>query len=203
MDVFDPRVNDYIARAADFAKPILEHWRELIHTACPEITEAVKWAIPHFDYKGKSMLVMAAYKNHCSFSFLQASSMSDSRLKESADLKPVQRFLGKVTSLNDLPNDDEFIAMIKEAMKLNEKGKAAAKKPAATTKIIETPDSFQQSLNANPAVLKVWKSKSPSFQKEYNIWIGDAKTEATRQKRIDQALEWIGEDKGRFWQYQK
>ena len=39
----DPRIDAYIARAAPFARPILEHVRERVHAAAPEAEEAIKW----------------------------------------------------------------------------------------------------------------------------------------------------------------
>ena len=47
----DPRIDDKIAQAAPFARPILEHWRALIHQVVPEVGEAIKWGMPHFTYK--------------------------------------------------------------------------------------------------------------------------------------------------------
>ena len=131
--------------------------------------------------------------------------MSDLRLRDNKNLKPIQRFLGKVTRMEDLPPDDEFIAMLKEAIQLNENGvKIKREKPAADKpKILETPDYLEAALNANPAAKAVFESKSNSFRKEYIIWISDAKTDETRQKRIAEALEWIAEGKGRFWKHQK
>lgn len=198
-------VDAYIANAADFARPILAHWRQLIHKNCPDITEAVKWSFPHFEYKGDNLCVLAAYKHHCSFTFLKAELMSDSRLKASKDLKPIQRFLGKVTKLADLPPDKEFVAMLKEAMLLNEKGiKIKREKPETDKpKVFETPDYLQVALDANPKAKAFFESKSNSFRKEYIVWITDAKTDETRQKRISEALEWIAEGKGRFWKHQK
>ena len=37
----DPRVDAYIEKAADFAKPILMEIRERVHAACPEVEEAI------------------------------------------------------------------------------------------------------------------------------------------------------------------
>ena len=204
MAQYDLKAAEYIAKSEDFARPILEHWRKLIYDTCPEVAEAIKWGIPHYDYKGDFMCVMASYKNHCSFSFLKAALMSDPRLKGQADLKPTQRFMGKITSAADLPTDEDFIAMIKEAMVLNEKGLKVAVAPKSDKpKVVETPDYFIEKLEANPAAKAIFDSKSASYRKDYNIWIADAKTDATRQKRMDQALEWIAEGKGRFWQYEK
>jgi uncharacterized protein YdeI (YjbR/CyaY-like superfamily) len=198
-------VDLYIAGAEDFARPILEHWRRLIRENCPDAEEAIKWSLPHFDYKGDHMCVMAAYKSHCSFTFLKGELMSDPRLKAGKDVKPIKRFLGKITQLNELPAEEDFIAMIKEAAQLNEEGiKIKREKPVAEKpKVLEVPDYFKAALEGNVKAKEVFESKSNSFRKEYTIWITDAKTDETRQKRINEALEWIAEGKGRFWKHQK
>ncbi|WPU95271.1 YdeI/OmpD-associated family protein [Mucilaginibacter sabulilitoris] len=203
MKNFDPKVDEYIATSADFAKPVLEHWRQLIHDNCPDVVEAIKWGFPHFDYKGDFMCVIASYKNHCSFTFLKAELMNDARLKDSKTLKPIQRFLGKVTKLSDLPPDEEFIGMLKEAMVLNEKGIKVMAPKSDKPKVLEMPDYFSEKLAGNAKAKAVFESKSDSFRKDYIIWISDAKTDATRQKRMEEAIEWIAEGKGRFWKYEK
>ncbi|WP_183558643.1 YdeI/OmpD-associated family protein [Mucilaginibacter sp. SP1R1] len=202
---YNSAVDAYITNSEDFAKPILEHLRKLIQENCPNVEETIKWSLPHFDYKGDNMGVIAAYKNHCSFTFLKAELMTDPRLKESKNLKPIQRFMGKITKKADLPADEEFIAMLKEAMLLNEQGiKIKREKPESDKpKILETPDYLMAALTANPKAKQVFESKSNSFRKEYIIWITDAKTDDTRKKRISEALEWIAEGKGRFWKNQK
>jgi uncharacterized protein YdhG (YjbR/CyaY superfamily) len=48
----DPRIDEKIAKAAPFARPILEHWRALVHATVPGVEEAIKWGMPHFVYKG-------------------------------------------------------------------------------------------------------------------------------------------------------
>ncbi|WP_158994188.1 YdeI family protein [Mucilaginibacter sp. L196] len=202
---YNSAVDAYIANSEDFAKPILEHWRLLIHKNCPDVEETIKWSLPHFDYKDDNMCVVASYKNHCSFTFLKAELMTNPRLKINKDLKPIQRFLGKISKITDLPPDDEFISMLKEAMQLNEKGiKIKRNKPESDKpKILETPDYLLVALITNPKAKEVFESKSNSFRKEYIVWITDTKTDETRQKRISEALEWIGEGKSRFWKHQK
>lgn len=203
MKKFNSDVDTYISKAEDFSKPILKHWRQIVHDTCPDVDEAIKWGIPHFDYKGDFMCVMASYKNHCSFSFIKAELMNDKRLKDNKNLKPIQRFLGKIKTLSDLPTDNEFIGFLKEAMELNEKGIKVAPKKSVKPKVVETPDYFTEKLEANPKAKEIFETKSNSFRKNYLIWITDAKTESTRNKRIEQSLEWIAEGKDRFWQYAK
>ena len=202
----NPQFDEYQEAASDFAKPIMAHLRNLVHEQCPEVVEVIKWGIPHFDYKGEMMCIFAAYKNHCSFGFWKESLMGDERLKANPDLKAVKRFMGKLTSLSDLPSDGELIGFIQEAMALNEKGVKLPPrqdaKPAKTSEI-DMPEAFAEQLSRNAQANEVFQSKSPSFRREYVVWIADAKTDITRQKRIDESLEWIAQGKGRFWKYEK
>lgn len=203
---FNPQFDEYQEAASDFAKPIMVHLRKLVHKQCPEVLEEIKWGIPHFVYKDEMLCIFAAYKNHCSFSFWKASLMSDARFKANPDLKAAQRFMGKLTSLSDLPSDSELIAFIQEAMVLNDNGvKLAPRQDAKPAKAAEIafPAAFAEQLSRHKQANEIFQSKSPSFRKEYVVWIAEAKTDQTRQKRIDESLEWIAQGKGRFWKYQK
>lgn len=199
----DPKIDAYADKLEDFAKPILAHLRALVHAACPDVREEIKWGIPHFDYAGEMMCIFAAYKKHCSFGFWKDSLMSDSRLKGNGDLPAAKRFMGKLTSLADLPPDSDLTAWIKEAMSLNERGIKLPSRKSEAPKEVGMPAVFAEALAANPAAKAIFEGKSASFQKEYNVWIGDAKTDATRDKRIEESLSWIAEGKGRFWKYAK
>ncbi|MFG6487540.1 YdeI family protein [Roseateles sp. BYS78W] len=202
----NPQFDEYQEAASDFAKPIMAHLRQLVHQQCPEVIEEIKWGIPHFDYKGEALCIFAAYKNHCSFGFWKEPLMSDARLKANRDLKAAKRFMGKLTSLSDLPPDGELIAFIQEAMALNDQGVKLPPRQdvkAAKAAEIAVPEAFAEQLSRHAQANEVFQSKSPSFRKEYVVWIADAKTEQTRQKRIDEALEWIAQGKGRFWKYEK
>jgi uncharacterized protein YdeI (YjbR/CyaY-like superfamily) len=199
----NPKVDAYAEKVEDFAKPVLAHLRALIHATCPDVIEEVKWGIPHFDYNGGMMCVFAAYKKHCSFTFYKDALMSDARLKANAGIPAAQHFMGKLTNVADLPSDRELESWIKESMALNEQGMKLPARESKTPKEVEMPAAFADKLQANPKITKIFESKSASFQKEYNVWIGDAKTEATRDKRIEEAIAWIAEGKGRFWKYAK
>lgn len=203
MSQFNPAVDAYIAKSADFAKPILEYLRKLIHDTCPEVEEVVKWGYPHFDYKGDMMLILAAFKNHCSFSLYKAELMSDAKLLESVKAGQRMGYMDKLKSVSDLPAKKVLVAYIKEAMALNEKGIKKVRPKSDKPKVPDVPDYLDAALAANKKAKAVFESKSDSFRKEYIAWITDAKTEATRQKRMEQALEWIAEGKARFWQYNK
>jgi len=52
MGTKDTRIDAYITRSADFAKPILNRIRKVVHAACPDVEETMKWSFPHFMHKG-------------------------------------------------------------------------------------------------------------------------------------------------------
>ena len=159
MTQSNPQVDGYIAKAADFARPILEYLRKIIHETCPDVEEVIKWGIPHFDYKGDMMCILAAYKKHCSFSIWKAELMNNPKLKE--NVKPGQSMgnMDKITSLSDLPEKDILIAYIKEAMALNEAGVKKVKPKSENPRVIEVPDYFNKKLATNPLAGEIFDTK--------------------------------------------
>ena len=199
----NPKVDAYIAKSAPFAQPILQHLRTLLHKACPNIEENIKWSMPVFDYHG-IMCNMAAFKQHCSFGFWKASVMKDAQFLQSKENREGMGHLGKITSLKDLPSDKKIISWIKEAMKLNEAAvKVPRDKPKQPSLPVENPDWLIKELKKNKKAWGHFQAFSASGKKEYVEWITEAKTDATKQKRLEQALAWMEEGKPRNWKYMK
>jgi len=194
----------YIAKSADFAKPILEHLRKLVHKACPGVEETMKWSMPFFQYQGAILCNMAAFKRHCAFGFWQASLMRDpAKVMQLKDKEAAGHF-GHILSLKDLPADKILLAYIKEVVGLNEMtGKLPARKKAPPKKELPVPESLAAALKKNKKAMAAWEAFAPSHRREYNEWVTEAKTEETRQKRVDTTIEWITEGKSRHWKYKK
>lgn len=200
MNKQDPRIDAYIAKAAPFAQTILQHIRKLVHKACPDITETMKWSFPHFEYKGV-VCSMAAFKQHCAFGFWKASIMKDpNKIMQIKDRGAMGHF-DRITTVKDLPADKIMIAYIKEAVQLNENGIKLPAKTKTTRKEIVVPADIIAALKKNSKAKKVFEAFSPSHQKEYIEWITEAKTEPTRIKRLNTMLEWLEEGKDRNWKY--
>jgi len=201
MEQYDSRVDAYIDKSAPFAQPILRHLRQLVHSVSPLLAETMKWGFPFFDYKG-SVCQMAAFKEHLGFGFWKQNQLNDlGKLIQQED--GTAGSFGKITSLSDLPADEILVDFIKQAMALNEKGvkMPVKKEPAAKTELV-VPDYFLDFLVTNPRAIETFHNFSNSHKKEYIEWIVDAKTEATRLKRMETALEWMSEGKSRHWKYQ-
>ncbi len=206
MPQIDARVDAYIAAAPEFAQPILEHFRSLVHQACPEVVETIKWGMPSFDYKGP-YCSMAAFKKHCAFGFWKAALLSDGVVEPNAKAMnwgapgsdPIP---AKITSLQDLPNKTAVLRLLKTAKNLNDDG---VKVPTAinTKPKLEMPADFKKALASDKSANANYKKMTPSQQREYLEWILDAKRPETRAQRIATAVEWIAEGKTRNWKYQK
>jgi uncharacterized protein YdeI (YjbR/CyaY-like superfamily) len=189
----DPRVDAYIARAADFARPILLRVRKLVHAACPEVTEAIKWGAPFYEHKG-ILLATPAFKQHCALIFWKG--------KLIFDKGDQQKKFRHLTSLTDLPDAKILTGYIKQALELNEAGvKTPRRQPKSKGKLV-VPAYFLAALAKNKKALAAFLNFSPSCKSEYVEWITEAKREETRTKRIETAIEWIAKGKSRNWKYQ-
>jgi uncharacterized protein YdeI (YjbR/CyaY-like superfamily) len=64
------------------------------------------------------------------------------------------------------------------------------------------PADFAAALKKNKKAQATFEAFSPSHRREYLEWITDAKQEATRQRRMTTAIEWMSEGKSLNWKYQ-
>ncbi|MEP6467420.1 MAG: YdeI/OmpD-associated family protein [Parafilimonas sp.] len=204
MENYNKEVTAYIAKMADFAKPILNHLREIIFRTCPDVEENIKWGTPHYSFKGDHLCMFGGFKQHCSFSLYKAELMKDKEIQESVKGGKKFGYMDKVKDISELPDSKILVAYIKEAMELNATG-IAKPKPVKEKSAVEVvaPNAFLDALKKDKQATAIFESKSPSFRKNYIVWLADAKTEETRQKRVNQSLEWIAEGKDRFWQSKK
>jgi uncharacterized protein YdeI (YjbR/CyaY-like superfamily) len=201
----DTRVDAYIARAADFAKPILEHLRQVVHEGCPGVQETIKWGVPHFEYKGNILCGIAAFKQHCAFGFWLGANLSDpDKILNKVGATSMGN-LGPLKTLKDLPPKKILKKYIKEAMVLGETGvkKEPKKLENAVAKNIKVPPYFLSALKKNKQALAAFKDLSISRRKEYIEWITGAKTEDTRNKRMATSITWLSEGKSLNWKYEK
>ncbi len=199
MPTTDPRVDAYIEKSKDFAKPILNHVRNLVHEACPDVEETWKWSFPHFTYKGDMLCHMASFKEHCAFGFWKQSLIEGANFPE----KNAMGSFGKIKSLDDLPDDRTIKKLIAEAMRLNDLGIKVKKSPPAEKKDLVVPDVLNEALAQNEKAAETFNAFPYSCKKEYVEWITEAKTEPTREKRLATTIEWLAEGKKRNWKYEK
>jgi uncharacterized protein YdeI (YjbR/CyaY-like superfamily) len=195
----DARVDTYIANAAPFARPVLERLRDLVHQVLPDSEETIKWSMPHFTYRGKNVAGMAAFKAHCAFTIHGEGRQSGSQGDDGMG------HLGKIAGLADLPPEAELAAKLHAARDRVMAAGSAVPKPAtrAPKPEISMPEDFAAALAGEPAAGAFFASLAPSHRRDYLEWITEAKSDATRHKRMAQALVWLGEGKKRHWKYEK
>jgi hypothetical protein len=199
MGTRDDRVDAYIARSADFARPILVHLRALVHRACPDVRETIKWGFPHFEHHGV-LCSMASFKAHCGFGFWHAQMRSLSDAGSGNDAAMGQ--FGRITTLEDLPTDAKLAALIRKAAALNAGGVKSVRAASTRPKVpLDVPEDLAAALRKNRGALAHFTAMSASHRREYIEWLVDAKRDETRQKRLATAVEWIGEGKSKEWKY--
>lgn len=195
----DPRIDAYIAKAAPFAQPILQRIRDVVHEACPEVEETMKWSMPTFVYAGGILAGMAAFKQHASFGYWKHALV----MGEGAQRDGMGSY-GKMATLKDVPSKRRLVADIRRAMQLNAAGvktpgprKAAAPKPPP-----ETPPDLLAALAKNRKARTTFEAFAPSHRREYVEWITEARRDETRARRLAQTVEWLAEGKRRNWKYE-
>jgi uncharacterized protein YdeI (YjbR/CyaY-like superfamily) len=201
MPTKDFRLDAYIAQAADFAKPILRHLRKLVHRACPEVEETLKWGFPHFMHKGM-LCSMAAFRQHCAFGFWKGELIG--QVQEAGKQDQAMGHFGRITALSDLPADKVLIGYAQEAVQLNEAGvKLPGRTRSKEKKEVIVPDYLMAALKKNTKARTIFENFAYSHKKEYVEWITEAKREETRAQRLATAVAWMAQGKPRNWKYAK
>ena len=193
----DPRIDAYIARQADFARPILEHLRAVVHEACPDCEETLKWSSPSFIYKGKILAGFAAFKAHATFGF-----WSGGQVVDTSDKAPTAMGqFGRLTSIDELPPRAELAALTRKAMQLIDDGVKPVRNKTVKAPF-SVPQDLRAAIDAVPAARTTFEGFPPSCQREYVEWVTEAKRDETRAKRLAQTVEWLAEGKRRHWKYE-
>jgi uncharacterized protein YdeI (YjbR/CyaY-like superfamily) len=194
----DPRVDDYIEKSAEFARPILKHLRRVVHLGCPQVQEMIKWSCPHFDYKG-IMCGMAAFKHHYAFGFWKGKLIFESG--EHAK-REAMRHLGRIPSLSDLPAEKILIDYVRKAAQLNETGvRSPVRSKTKKETPLKIPKYFSAALKQNHEARTTFEDFSPTNQREYVQWVGEAKRDQTRDQRLKTSILCLAEGKPRNWKY--
>lgn len=184
----NPKVDAYIDRQKDFAQPILQHVRELAHEALPHCEEALKWGVPYFTVNGKNAVGMAAFSKHASVMVCSTETAGGGMGN-----------FGKLTDAGQLPDDDELKQQFRESAEAVQS--PSTSQPEPKPKLATPPDLAKAIANTDGAQA-VFDGLTDAQRRDYIEWVTSAKREATREKRVATAAEWIGEGKKRNWKYE-
>ena len=199
MPTTDPRVDAYIAKSAEFARPLLAQVRQVVHAACPDVEETLKWGMPSFTWRGKILCGMAAFKQHMTLWFWEGRAIVDSDKGGEA----MGQF-GRITRKADLPGKRELAGYVTQAMaRVANAAIQPPKKKAAPKAELPVPEDLAAALRRNVKARATFEGFAPGYRRDHVEWIGEAKRGDTRQRRIAQAVEWLAEGKSRNWKYMK
>ena len=198
MPTRDPRIDAYIEKSAEFARPILTRLRELVHATCPEVEETLKWSSPSFEHHGL-LCGMAAFKQHCTFGFWKHELV----VGDNATWRDAMGSFGRITKLSDLPSKVEFARYMRKAIELNEQGVQAPKRKTVPKAPVPMHPELKTALLKNKKANATFRSFPPSAQRDYLEWVAEAKSDETRARRVAQAVEWMAEGKRRNWKYER
>jgi uncharacterized protein YdeI (YjbR/CyaY-like superfamily) len=197
----DRRVDVYIARSAEFAKPILIRIRKTVHAGCPEVEETIKWSFPSFMYKG-ILCSMAAFKDHCVFGFWKHALLRD-RIAElpRGEGRAMGQF-GRLTAVSELPGEKALLRLVRAAAELNDRGIMKPRRGAPKRdRKLHVPGYFLAAVRKNRKALATFKEFSYTNKKDYVEWVTEARREETRRRRLEAAVAWMVERKPRNWKY--
>jgi len=201
---FDPRLDLYIAKAAPFARPILEYIRDVVHEACPDVVETMKWQMPFFCHtNGKVVVFAGAFKEHLRFGIWNAEAAAS--LREAAGHNAgATGSTVIIRTMKDLPTRKKMLASFRQIWKDAGEGKTVMRRRDHQTPKppLEVPADLAAALKKSKPAQFVFDKFSPSCQREYINWINEAKQLATRERRLEQAVAWMAEGKQRNWKYQ-
>lgn len=195
MTTTDPRVDAYIAKAAPFARPLLERLRRDMHAACGDLDESIRWGRPVFMHNGRLVAGMAAFKQHASFGYWRGGEVVGEARNDGMGQ------FGRLQSLDDLPSSADIAEQVRRAVELVDTDAPRPARTRAPRPPLEMPDVMRQALDAHPAARATFDGFSPSQRRDYIEWIVEAKRDDTRARRLAQALDWLAEGKPRHWKH--
>ncbi|HET7043004.1 MAG TPA: YdeI/OmpD-associated family protein [Gemmatimonadales bacterium] len=196
MPARDKRIDAYIAKAAPFARPILTHIRGVVHEACPDVEESLKWGAPAYLHHG-ILCITAAFKAHCALVLWRAP-----LIVGAVKSRDARGHFGKLTAVKDLPSRKVLVGLLKQAVKLNGSGaKTSQRAKGKPKKAVATPADLAAGLKKSTKARAAWAAFSPSARREYIDWITEAKRPETRAERLKTTLQWVAQGKQRNWKY--
>ena len=197
----NPKVDAYIAKSAPFAQPILNAIRERVLASGVELEETLKWNSPSWTHGGKLLCGMGAFKAHCVFGFWHKDMQVElAKLgKSKVGVGGIHR--ERLVDLSEVPSAAAMKKLMKKVAELALSDKPAMKRSARKPEA-QLPADLERALALNKTAAAQFKAFTPGKRREYIHWIIEAKREATRLARLEQAIEWIAAGKSRHWKYE-
>lgn len=202
----NPLIDDYLkdgcGRCSLFQTPKckVHTWQKcltLLRTIILEtgLQEELKWSMPCYTYQGKTVVMMAAFKEYCCISFFKGSVLEDENglLTKAGEHSKITRIL-KITDITTIVNHRaEIKSLIYQAIALEQSGVKVSK---VTSKLEPWPQELTEICKSNPQLKSAFSALTPGRQRGYLLFFNGAKQSQTRINRIQKYIPLILQGKG-------
>ncbi|MFL1011754.1 YdeI/OmpD-associated family protein [Flavisericum labens] len=150
------------------------------------LNEASKWGMPCYTLNDKNILILSAFKNHCSISFFKGALLSDTKNileKPGANSQAVR--LIKFTDTEKIKTlEADIEAYIHEAIEMEKAGlKIEFKKNPEPI-----PEELEQKFEEDPVLKSAFEALTPGRQRGYILYFSAPKQSKTRISRIEKSI---------------
>ncbi len=186
----NPEVDAYIAGS--------ERWPDEIGALRPMLldaglTEQIKWRMPCYTHGGKNIVIVQEMKDFLSLMFFKGALLvdPDGVLEEQGENTRSARRM-TFRSVGDVERSADTVARyVGAAIEVEEVGLAVEPPPD-----LVLVDELRDRLDADPVLRASFEALTPGRQRQYHLYISEAKRSSTRESRIDACVPKILAGKG-------
>lgn len=157
------------------------------------LEEEVKWGAPCYTLNGVNIVGVGAFKSYFGLWFYQGALLKDREGMLVNAQEGRTKAMRQWRMMSALEINPALIARyVEEAKKLAEAGKKVEKTP----KKLVMPDDLKKALAGDKKAQLAFEALSPGRQREYAVYVNEAKQAVTRSKRIEKILPMIAAGTG-------
>lgn len=165
------------------------------------LQKTIKWGAEVFTYNGRNVLSYGGFKNYFTIWFYNGVFFTDPYkvLMNAQEGKTKSLRQWRFLSFKDM-DENKIAAYIKEAISIEDKGLKLAPEKFKPIPVSEIMHIY---FDADKKLKTCFEQLSPGKQKEYILYINEAKQEQTKQKRLEKIKPLILSGKGLNDHYKK
>ncbi len=186
----NPKVDAYISRSDKWPDEMTELRPVLL--ACG-LSEEIKWGKPCFSHEGHNIAILQEMKDFLALMFFKGALLNDPDgvLEEQG---PNSRSARRIcfTSVDDVTRlSGTVTAYVDEAIAVEEAGLDVGPAPQ-----LVLAEELRNRLDRDATFKEAFEALTPGRQREYNLYISDAKQASTREARVEKYAPQILAGKG-------
>ena len=166
----------------------INHWEEELNRLTEILDKSslkveVKWGAPIYTLNGKNIVACGGFKHHFALWFYNGVFLKDPYKVLSSGTEGKTKALRqwRFTSMDKI-DEKKITEYLNESIA---NAKAGKEMKPEKFKAVAVPELLQNEFNSKPELKKAFEKLSPGKQKEYNLYIEEAKQEKTKITRIE------------------